>query len=831
MASMESFYGGRQGASFVIVKRFDGINIPDNTPKIKTVAVTSDEKYYLYDNGFIEKNGNNCNNYVWGYLTLDGSTVDTVTAEGSTTIVPITTTVEYQEGMLQCFRKAGDSTNEVNYGEYVIIDTITGRGEYTNPDNGKVFRRGINNETDLAGAEYIGQIVGPQGECPELEFDHYKSVVGTYTKVDDPSGNPQAQGWYEYKADVDNYILTEDTEVVSEKDYFTYTETIPADYKYKEYTNATEDLVPGYYLDGDTPVYNDEIKYVYRTLKDANGNVKGCVIGFKLPTLVMDFESESVSPYFDEELIIPTDDTTIYNPIEKKWEHPFYQKWKVRIPKGIHGDDLKNLEVIHTKTHVGIQLYTKSGDIFIPTGIQTTEALSVITDAYEQDFPQGTDIYNENGDYVAVNYNIGYYARKQDCYMDVIRYKEINYDEDPATWIYHLLGDYNTIEKITLSEYGILSVYYTSKADPEQINQPIRWIDNTGDTEGISIDTDGTVRIYYNTLDNNNQHEKIVFDRQLIWIKSIDLNSTVDDPNCGKLKIEFNNGNIRGGDIVNGVLNKTLKWIDKIVLEEDGTVNFYYCNDHTNPIYTATKYLKKIDDIQIETIAEGETYEGTGDQRVHVTYNTSDTPEAIGLPLNYIIETAVTPSNYQYTKNGETINIGNHLLIYYSDPALRTTLQDKWVEYPSSKYPSQTWTEWIDMGSIKGDDSTIHFLIDIPNDPAIINQRLKDGSGNWIPPEQILDPNTGLPINPNAVGWAITISDGVEPNKVSEISIFDYEDREWKGIGTIDSSLIDPKYVIVKSLANAEQMPNSEDVSSLRANGIWLAQETVYFAE
>ena len=32
---MESFYGGRQGASFIIVKQFDGINISQNDYKIK----------------------------------------------------------------------------------------------------------------------------------------------------------------------------------------------------------------------------------------------------------------------------------------------------------------------------------------------------------------------------------------------------------------------------------------------------------------------------------------------------------------------------------------------------------------------------------------------------------------------------------------------------------------------------------------------------------------------------------------------------------------------------------------------------------------------------
>jgi len=67
--------------------------------------------------------------------------------------------------MVQDFSRGAETTGKVNYGEYVIIDTF----DKNNPDNGKVFRRGINTG-DLGGAEYIGQIVGPQGGVSDIDL-------------------------------------------------------------------------------------------------------------------------------------------------------------------------------------------------------------------------------------------------------------------------------------------------------------------------------------------------------------------------------------------------------------------------------------------------------------------------------------------------------------------------------------------------------------------------------------------------------------------------------------------------------------------------------------
>ena len=45
----------------------------------------------------------------------------------------------------------------------------------------------------------------------------------TYDEIENPSGNPQAQGWYEISQESFSYVLTEDTEVVANKTYYNRT--------------------------------------------------------------------------------------------------------------------------------------------------------------------------------------------------------------------------------------------------------------------------------------------------------------------------------------------------------------------------------------------------------------------------------------------------------------------------------------------------------------------------------------------------------------------------------------------------------------------------------
>ena len=474
--AQSSFYGGRQGASFVIVKKFDGINIPENTVHRYKSYATNDNLtnlifYVDANNKLIEKNQNNYMNYHWNYLELDGSEITNVEWDPALTGTSgdpssVTLANEYAEGMVQCFQKGGASTDIVNYGEYVIIDTLS----KDNPDNGKVFRRGMNYQNDLGGAEYIGQIVGPQGEAPELEIDKYDDIIeieghrdGTYTVSDDDlvpgkyeeenisyevasleeGDNPYELGLYELVDE--EYIITADTTVQEGKTYY------------------TRIITP-------VPAYNDDIDYAYSLVRDEFGNTTGCKIGFKIPYLIEEFYTESRSPYYtnadaaagkcdpeDVGNLLPAD----FNLIEQlAEEHPFYDKWKINLPKGIKGDTLRDLEIYPTLARAGAIIYN---DNTLTTESGEAEGNEVIIN------------YDPSKNYLELDDEAGYISI-EDGWKKKIRYKLYEYDEkqnpEPS---FVILGDYNDITDIVLDDDGTLTVYYTN-SEPKQYSNKIKWI-------------------------------------------------------------------------------------------------------------------------------------------------------------------------------------------------------------------------------------------------------------------------------------------------------------------------------------------------------------------
>lgn len=200
MSSYESFYGGRQGASFVFSKRFDGIDIPENSVCRIGWYAKDNEGYFIVP--LIERTGDNYQQYTnWSKLPKDG--VTTVTSKTGQVSDPVP--LEYAEGMIQFFKKGIETTSEVGFGSYVIIDAGEGLGDFSNPDNGKVFCRGLDFTNDLGGAEYIAQLRGPQGQTGGLhvltEFElqpgeTYKDYLDDNIPPEDMvGGTEEDKGW------------------------------------------------------------------------------------------------------------------------------------------------------------------------------------------------------------------------------------------------------------------------------------------------------------------------------------------------------------------------------------------------------------------------------------------------------------------------------------------------------------------------------------------------------------------------------------------------------------------------------------------------------------
>lgn len=864
MSEMSSFYGGRQGNSIVIAKRFDGIDIPqvagsyvytralyavDEHGNFITVAdgtisgavgvgvVGSSGEYEHSTTNFLIKK--NKTNYLgdgipgfegWGGHDNDGALIDTL---HNWVFVP-----ELAQGMVQFFKEGAKTSSEVNYGAYVIIDTIQNMVSLNDPDNGKVYRRGMDiNSTDgLAGAEYIGQIVGPQGECPELDLDTFLTVQA----------------------------LTPHQE--------------------REYTPGASDIVPGSYTLNGARFYEDEVKFAWATIRDAFGNVTGCKIGFKLPTLVQDFEAQSMSPYqqraidsetgkyYNHDLI--DEDPEQYDSLTEQWHHPFFQKWQIKVPHGYHGINPEDIEVIHSYTQTVkykgdvIKIYNTADcsddDVYMTVTDEDT-SYPVLGAQYkyiegaasvDSDDTDGLSHLDKIQNKYYMRYGAEYdtsssvisckiemdggikYVKKEDCYMDILRYREIDFDDEEAGIArYFYIGDYDVIDRVTLAPDGTVTVFYTSKPSPEELEEVIRWID-TENADGITIDDDGTVHVYYNTTHKDSSgkvvHDQQDFDNVLDWITEASLSSD------GQFKILYNNDTVtvghdkEGNPIKGDTYQTTLQWIDYIDFADDGTVTFRWNTDTSRtgtPAYQFSKKIKYIDDLYIETAVDGGV-EGSGDQYVHVKYNTEDEDQTIGQPLNYIIETCVSTPTTAYP------NIPySHLLVYYSDPALREKYKDKWVTAPSTKIVdsyitdaegNQTpvyhvWTEWVDMGNVRGEAGGIHIIKNV----ASLGD-LKDNSGNYIPPERLAD-SDGTIINPNGAGWGCSM-DVSGSATAKEILFYDYENKVWYSVGTIDASSAEPTYMVVKSAPTADMLPASADVSVLKTNGIWFAAETIIYA-
>lgn len=475
---MESFYGGINGAPFVIAKTFDQISPirdGDNKYEIGCYAIEGegfkivedsslDGAVYIAPGKFlIEQQIENYSDYTWKKQPKDGSIIP-----GTSYNFPVG---ELLESMEDCFIQGIATTDIVNYGEYVLIDTLKRLHSRNNLNNGKVFRRGLDNT-----AEYIGQIVGPQGDTPEFEITN-----------------------------------------ISDK-------RLPSKSSFLSFDN--EGLVPGY--DSSTGEYTDNIEYKTLNIKDASGDIKKVLLGFKIPYLIQDFTAKQISPYdIDEEenLIIP--DSEQFDE-ETKWKHNFYRKWNLKVPKGIHGTD-SYIDIIPLKTmprffksfeFQGAELY-EDIECTISKGLYSSNSLD-IDGYYFKDKENGTKelksvsvIYNEEECYVKV----------EDCYMDIAISTNIDYSENEEGKKITTSVPYNVIKNMEMDTSGKIYCSFSCIENRVAINElnPIKFV------KTIECDSVGTVIIKYNTGESDT------------YTNAITVVTNVQIDNNGKINVFYSN--------------------------------------------------------------------------------------------------------------------------------------------------------------------------------------------------------------------------------------------------------------------------------------------------
>lgn len=534
--------------------------------------------------------------------------------------------------------KQGPNYTTVHYEEHVLINTEN----KNDPTNGNVYRRGYDYTDNMGGAIYVGTIVGPAGKAPMVEMMTIQEVK-----------DKQAEEGYDYR----------------------YTEG-----SYSPFIN----LVPG--KDGST--YNDSIEWACCSIRDENGEDTTAYIGFKFPYLVVEYTAESVSPYYNrsnstddfenEDLVVRTDDK----------KHPYYETWRLSVPKGIKGDTFKNFKVMVATSDVyayDFDTHTKSDYSGKSDDIKNARKV-LVYEYYHYDKEEGGEpVYIYLGDYNMVEdivleddgtIIIKYTHDNDYTYSQVLKWIE----EVTLTAEGHLTVTYNNtdsdgnnvtyetdlawVKDVQLNENGKVTLNFTGGKVDEVLSQEIQWVDS------VEMAEDGTITFTYNTLDESGNHKTEVFDKEIKYITSVSLAEN------GTFIVKFNNGS---SDYVT-----TLKWVSDVQVESDGTVIIVY-NTGTSTRYD--KLIKVIKNVTIET-ADSTGVEGTGDQKVHVTYNTGAS-DIIGEPLNYIIETVINTENYHY-------------LVYYSDPEKRQEIIDAGL---SAFYNGKSG--WLDLGAIKEENGIL----------------------------------------------------------------------------------------------------------------------------
>lgn len=327
---MESFYGGRQGASLAIKASFQYLS--DSKKKLPDGTYSLTEYLDPY--------------YGQALNALIGQPDPDPAKEGA----PIETLDRAAEILApQVMRVQFDNHEykDVWYGEYCIIDTKN----KNNKNNGKIYRRTlkqatVDDERWVGGvAEYIGQIVGPAGPSPILDG------VSSVNKIEEQFDNESLtdldviyfrdeQGKYrETKKPDDNLYVS---------DFISSINLIRGNTqnKYNDTGDSTQTL--SYIQHGGHNWYN-----IKRYNADGTEEITKFYLGFDIPYYYTEFEGGRSLDYKQS----PTLERTIN---VSNIVAPFFEKYKINIPRGITGAYISNIKI---KTTDSSEKYIKPEDI------------------------------------------------------------------------------------------------------------------------------------------------------------------------------------------------------------------------------------------------------------------------------------------------------------------------------------------------------------------------------------------------------------------------------------------------------------------------------------
>ncbi len=360
----------------------------------------------------------------------------------------------------------GNEYTEVAFDEYVIINNPL----KNHPDNGKIFRRGydINSDRTIT-ATVVAKQVGKK-------LQYYTEEPLTYTHENISNFKEGGYNFYDTEIAASGAILIGSiigpagkSPLLQIGDYDNISDSLEEEgfesrYSQGELSLENNGLVPGFKMGQNGPEYQDTIEYKAFSIRNADySDDTIAYIGFKIPYTVTEWSAEAIDQY--------NNSGNIKNVLQVLEEtntgHPFYKKYNLKIPKGINGQSFRNLRVVSEKKRPANLIDVRTGSAYVPS---------------TQDFSQ-TDG------------------------KAIIVYQAISYNQKRTGVVTnYYLGDYNQIENVIMEDNGSLTINYTSNAS-STFQKKIKWIDSiqlNSSTKKLDIhfNTGGTTSITIPFVDN-----------------------------------------------------------------------------------------------------------------------------------------------------------------------------------------------------------------------------------------------------------------------------------------------------------------------------------------